>query len=273
MAGNPKDFNALESACLDRTNEFFSVADERCRATGRKPAARTVPQKTRFGAAASTLGKALHGLEGRVERLQKLASKSSLFDDPAVEIGDLSTFLRRELSSAAAGLEALASAPRDGGRQFSEHCDAVLASLRAQLKSVTEGFQAALKTRETTISAKESRAAKLSSASAVSSVFAGAGGPVAARPNAAFKSQLLQRELRDKLRARNSLRRTRNGGLAWLHGETIHGRLRHRRCPHGRLDQGLQRGRDRGSPRGGLGFGAVAAGLCSAPLHTAAATR
>ena len=48
----------------------------------------------------------------RTSRLAKLACKSSLFDDPAVEIGEISGAVREELAAVATGLDALGAAPR-----------------------------------------------------------------------------------------------------------------------------------------------------------------
>ena len=155
----------------DRTAEFFAIADARCKQRGRAPATRQRAAKTPFGETAQRLGRALHATEARTSRLQKLACKSSLFDDPAAEINEINLAVRRELSGAATGLDALGSAKRPGSNQFAAHADALLAWLRARMAAVTSDFQAALKQREATISAKESRAAQLGVAS-VASPFA-----------------------------------------------------------------------------------------------------
>ena len=58
------------------------------------------------------------------------------------------------------------------GRQLGAHADAVVVWLRGRMTSVTADFETALKQREATISAKESRAAKLSGVSNLASPFA-----------------------------------------------------------------------------------------------------
>ena len=113
-------------------------------------------------------------------RLGKLACRSSLFNDPAVEVGELSVAIRQELAASAARLDALGRTPKSG-RQFAPHADVVLAWLRMQMQSVTSDFQAELKQREATISAKESRAARISGVSSVSSPFAAANAPTCSR--------------------------------------------------------------------------------------------
>jgi syntaxin 5 len=157
---------------IERTREFFALSDARCRQQGRAPVARQRAAKTSFGDRAVRLGRALHTLETRTSRLRKLATKSSLFDDPAAEISEISVAVREELGAVATGLDALASAPQPGGRQTAAHFESVLAWLRARMANVTGDFQAALKQREATISAKESRAAKLSGISSLASPFA-----------------------------------------------------------------------------------------------------
>ena len=156
----------------DRTADLFAIADARCKLRGRAPVTRPRPSKTAFGQSALRLGRALHATESRTIRLAKLACKSSLFDDPAAEIGEISAAVRQELALTASGLEALGRSARPGRQQFAGHSDAVVAWLQVRQKAVIEAFQAALKQREATISAKESRAARLSGVSGVASPFA-----------------------------------------------------------------------------------------------------
>jgi len=150
----------------DRTAAFFAVADERCQLRGRAPTSRPKPQRTTFGAASSRVGHAIHDLEGRVGRLSKLASKTSLFDDPAVEIAEISALIKGQLGAIGQSVEALARGYRPGGAQRGAHSDAVLAYLKTGLQRGTEAFQAALQQRETILSAKEGFAGKLSSMAA-----------------------------------------------------------------------------------------------------------
>ena len=95
----------------------------------------------------------LHAVDRQTKQLSKLACKSSLFDDPAKEIGEISGAVRDRLASVAAGLEALA-AERSHRPQISAHSDLVLQWLRTRVGALTEDFQAALKQREATISAR-----------------------------------------------------------------------------------------------------------------------
>ena len=134
--------------------QFFRVADEHVKQRGRAPLARPRPPKSQFGEHALRIGRALHTIEGRTTRLAKLAGKSSLFDDPAAEIGEISTAVRQELAAVASGLESLAATRRTGGRQMGAHAETVLQWLRTRVKTLTEDFQAALKQREATISVR-----------------------------------------------------------------------------------------------------------------------
>ena len=145
----------------DRTAELFAIAEARWKLRGRPPGVRPRPTKTAFGKSALHLGRALQATEKRTARLGKLATKSSLFDDPAAEIGEISVAVRQELAGSGSALEMLKASNRQRGRQFAEHTNAVIAWLGMQMSEVTNDFQAALKQREATISNKESRAARL----------------------------------------------------------------------------------------------------------------
>lgn len=171
------------SPTMDRTSLFFSIADTQCKQRGRQPVGRPRPAKTVFGTAASRLGRALHAVEGRIERIGRLANKSSLFDDPAAEINEIMSLVREEMSAVGRQLEVLNGTRREG-QDFQPHTDAVLAWLQARLNSATAEFKAAVKQREAMQTAKEERAAKLSGISAAQSPFARpAASPFAAAPS------------------------------------------------------------------------------------------
>jgi len=155
---------------MDRTKLFFSIAEAQCSALGLRPAAQPRPEKTPFGRAAAGLWLAMQAMEARVDRIGRLVSKSSLFDDPAAEIAEAISLVRQEMGSIGAHLEALAGSPRPG-RQFHPHSEAVLAWLQGRLNSATAAFKAAVKQREAMLTAKEERTAKLSAISATASPF------------------------------------------------------------------------------------------------------
>ena len=99
----------------DRTAEFHGIAEARIRLSGRAPSTARQTQRSPFGASALRIGRAVHEVNKRVERLSRLANKRSLFDDPAAEIGQMSTVLKQEMSTIGASIAALARAPRGGG--------------------------------------------------------------------------------------------------------------------------------------------------------------
>lgn len=163
--------------------QFFHIADTQYKQRGRTPQPRPRKPKSPFGTRAAHIGKVLHGVDKQTAKLAKLACKSSLFDDPAAQIGELSGAVRNELASVASGLEAL-GALRHQGRQLPAHTDAVTAWLRSRITALTDDFQSALKQREATISAKENRAAKLSGVSSLASPFGADGSTAAAGASA-----------------------------------------------------------------------------------------
>ena len=89
------------------------------------------------------------------------ASKTSLFDDPALEIAEISGLIKQHLGRVSGSIEALARSGRPAGAQFAAHAEAVLSYLKGGLQRGSEGFQHALQTREAILSAKEARAEKI----------------------------------------------------------------------------------------------------------------
>ena len=163
---------ALPSPLTARGSPKMS-GDRTCSASPRRGSGAAAPstarqtQRSPFGASALRIGRAVHEVNKRVERLSRLANKRSLFDDPAAEIGQMSAVLKQEMSTIGASIAALARAPRGGGgRQWAAHAEAVLAWLGQGLNTGSEAFQAALKQREAIQSAKETRAEKLSGVAA-----------------------------------------------------------------------------------------------------------
>ena len=127
----------------DRTSEFFAVADARCKQQGSAPSCRSRPAKSPFGAGALRVGRALFELEGRAARLSRLASRSSLFDDPAQEIAELSALIKGQMGSIGNALGQLDGAAARGGAQQRAHAEAVLTSLRAGLVGASAQVQRA----------------------------------------------------------------------------------------------------------------------------------
>eukprot|EP00965_Chrysotila_dentata_P102750 3392591-Pleurochrysis_carterae.AAC.2 len=178
-----------------RTLEFFSIADGEYARQGKRPPSRPKARRTAFATSAAGVGRTLLELEGRVARLTSLSKvsvhtlklhwcmrkhcvlffqpdsqdtllrllqASSLFDDPALEIGETSRLIRQLLAHASAGIEELSNERRGSG-QFYAHSEAVLSWLRTRLTAGTKSYEEALKQREASLAAKEARAAKLSS--------------------------------------------------------------------------------------------------------------
>ena len=145
----------------DRTAELFAIADAKCKLRGYAPTPRPRVPKSRFGTMASRIGRALMEVEGRTDRLARLSSKSSLFDDPGAEIAELTSLLKQELASVGASIEALHTS-KPSGRQLTPHAETVLQWLQTNFSTGTERFQAALQQREAILNAKESRLAGIS---------------------------------------------------------------------------------------------------------------
>ena len=132
------------------------------------PAPRPRSQRTPFATHASRLLQSASELHERVAKLETLASKSSPFDDPAVEIGEMSALIQRLVGSIGRTIQALEGAGGvggggvgggfgGGGAQFASHARAVVDFVKEQYARSTSTFENALKQREAIVSAKEVR--------------------------------------------------------------------------------------------------------------------
>eukprot|EP00873_Tetraselmis_striata_P038284 jgi/Tetstr1/458548/TSEL_044951.t1 len=101
-------------------------------------------QQSEFARKASEIGRAIHATSGKLQRLAQLAKRTSMFDDPAEEIDQLTSRIKGDiqgLNSGIAGLQALAAASRDGNKQSSYHSTTVVDNLRARLKDAAKEFK------------------------------------------------------------------------------------------------------------------------------------
>mmetsp|Transcript_15387 Transcript_15387/g.41340 ORF Transcript_15387/g.41340 Transcript_15387/m.41340 type:complete len:246 (+) Transcript_15387:90-827(+) len=147
------------TARVDRSTEFFAIADARC---GGNPPRRKKPPRSALANRAAEVGRGLHVARGRIEHLERLSKGTTLFNDPVAEIDQLKIVLKQELTHLSAAMDQLVNAP-SSSRQAGLHRDAVVASLKGQLAGASSAFQEALAQREASLSARELRAAKLAS--------------------------------------------------------------------------------------------------------------
>lgn len=175
--------SAPASSYRDRTAELHSVA-ERLRRTqagsainsyhpasngsaeaGARP---TVPQasgsmQSEFSRKASRIGLSIHQTSQKLSKLAKLAKRTSMFDDPATEIQELTVVIKQDitaLNAAISDLQELCDSRNDGGSQSkhsSEHSTTVVDSLKSKLMDTTKEFKDVLTMRTENLKVHENR--------------------------------------------------------------------------------------------------------------------
>ncbi|KAG5597112.1 hypothetical protein H5410_038344 [Solanum commersonii] len=161
----------------DRTSEFASLSK-----TLKKIAANTgsdhesqqnfassttklvpTPDRSEFNKKASRIGLTIHQTFQKIDRLAKLAKRSSIFDDPSKEIQELTTFIKNDITSLNVGvsdLQALQDMDVAVGTHSKDtivHCTAICDDLKTRLMAATKSFQEALTIRTKNMKAHEDR--------------------------------------------------------------------------------------------------------------------
>lgn len=159
----------------DRTNEFFSIA-ESLNAVQQKdaPVVLNRSAKSEFARAAAAIGSDIHGATQKLEKLTKLAKKKSLFDDHATEINELTLILKQDiagLNQKLGGAQQLLDQQKQK-KQFHDHSESVVSSLKQSLMRATTDFKQVLQLRTESMQAQQSRRSQFSSSSAQSPNYA-----------------------------------------------------------------------------------------------------
>mmetsp|Transcript_6781 Transcript_6781/g.9369 ORF Transcript_6781/g.9369 Transcript_6781/m.9369 type:complete len:316 (-) Transcript_6781:22-969(-) len=148
----------------DRTNEFSGIVEHirsKKASSGNKVAV-TPPStirgkdsrlhpRTEFAIIAAQIGKDIAETTGNLEKLAKLAKKTSLFDDPTFEIQELTTVINQDIKNINSQISYLQEAQKKNNarktKQAENHCQTVVKSLKGKLKSTTEDFSHVLELR------------------------------------------------------------------------------------------------------------------------------
>lgn len=134
-------------------------------------------QQSEFAKRASRIGLSIHETSKKLQKLAKLAKRTSMFDDPTVEIQDLTAVIKQDITAlnvAIADLQALREAQADGGRggggssskHSSEHSSTVVDDLKTRLMSTTKEFKDVLTMRTENLKVHENRRQLFSATSA-----------------------------------------------------------------------------------------------------------
>ena len=122
-----------------------------------------------FAKMSSRIGHGIHGTSQKLEKLTALARRSSMFDDPAREIAELSAVIKSDitaLNTAIAELQnraALVSATKQG----SDHSVTVVDTLKTRLMGATKSFKEVLTMRQENVKAQSARRKMFSNESKV----------------------------------------------------------------------------------------------------------
>merc|ERR1711977_56244 len=160
-----------------------------------KPPTLDARTRSEFANCASRIGKAIHSTSRKLARLAQLAKRTSMFDDPAQEIEDLTRVVKQDitgLNRAIEDLQQLSSKNRDGSynNQINAHSTTVVDNLRTRLKDTTKEFKDVLTLRTENLKNNQNRRKMFSSSESFS-----AGAPLLPKSQLRSNSQKMQQQL------------------------------------------------------------------------------
>ncbi|KAK9147327.1 hypothetical protein Scep_006084 [Stephania cephalantha] len=169
------------SSYRDRTQEFLSTA-ERLKKSFSSAAAAAAPNvaasggpfaaegprsgvsiQSEFNKRASKIGYGIHQTSQKLAKLAKLAKRTSVFDDPTVEIQELTAVIKQDitaLNSAVVDLQFLCNSQNESGNishDTTSHSTTVVDNLKNRLMSATKEFKEVLTMRTENLKVHENR--------------------------------------------------------------------------------------------------------------------
>ncbi|CAI9755638.1 unnamed protein product [Fraxinus pennsylvanica] len=157
----------------DRTQEFLGIAERVKKSyssqngpssSGSKPQEpQTMAMQSEFNRKASKIGLGIHQTSQKLSKLAKLAKRTSVFDDPTMEIQELTAVIKQDitaLNSAVVDLQLLCNS-RNGNSNISSdtttHSTTVVDDLKNRLMSATKEFKEVLTMRTENLKVHENR--------------------------------------------------------------------------------------------------------------------
>uniref|UniRef100_A0A0D6QXR7 t-SNARE coiled-coil homology domain-containing protein n=1 Tax=Araucaria cunninghamii TaxID=56994 RepID=A0A0D6QXR7_ARACU len=119
--------------------------------------------QSEFNKRASRVGFGIHQTSQKLAKLAKLAKRTSVFDDPTVEIQELTAVIKQDitaLNSAVADLQVLCNSQNESGsisKHTTEHSTTVVDNLKNRLMSTTKEFKEVLTMRTENLKVHENR--------------------------------------------------------------------------------------------------------------------
>jgi len=109
----PALLGAQATSCMDRTAEFHAICERLKKQQGKglpsgsgqangtdSPASKMDDHaKSEFSKRASRIGLGIHATSTKLAKLAQLAKRTSMFDDPAQEIAELTTVIKQDISA------------------------------------------------------------------------------------------------------------------------------------------------------------------------------
>ncbi|PVH78520.1 t-SNARE [Cadophora sp. DSE1049] len=167
------------SSIQDRTNEFRSVlAQAQKRQASSKVGAQRQslltdsqkaaangnadgkPRRSEFARRAAEIGRGISTTMGKLEKLAQLAKRKTLFDDRPIEINELTSIIKQDLSSLnqqIGSLQTLTRSQHPKADQEGEHNKNVVFLLQGKLTDVSVNFKDVLEVRTKNIQASRAR--------------------------------------------------------------------------------------------------------------------
>ncbi|TXG50154.1 hypothetical protein EZV62_026029 [Acer yangbiense] len=165
----------MASSYRDRTAEFRSLShtmkkiggitalDQSENAPTSSKSPFPVSSRSEFNKKASRIGLGIHETSIKIARLAKLAKRSSMFDDPIVEIQELTALIKNDITAlnvALSDLQTLQNMELADGNYSEDravHSTTVCDDLKSKLMGTTKELQDVLTTRTENIKAHENR--------------------------------------------------------------------------------------------------------------------
>lgn len=146
------------ASARDRTPEFLMVCERLQKQLGqastsgqngstslqKAPSNQQIPsQHSEFARRAAEIGHAIHKTSMKLQKLTQLAKRTSMFDDPTLEVEELTGLIKQDiasLQSAIADLQRISRGNKEDNKQSNDHSHTVVDSLGARLKETTQQF-------------------------------------------------------------------------------------------------------------------------------------
>ena len=162
QGGAPPTSSGSAGSPGDATNPLLGSASA-------PSSAQAAGSNSEFAKMASRIGHGIHGTSQKLEKLTALARRSSMFDDPAREIAELSAVIKSDITALNTAIAELQNhaARVSATKQGSDHSVTVVDTLKTRLMGATKSFKEVLTMRQENVKAQSERRKMFSNESKV----------------------------------------------------------------------------------------------------------